>query len=150
MNSKEDLLVDVFKIDVGHAWEEAFELADPDAPLLEQLLTAYLHVTRHHEGDLELARSFFKELLFVSEPVRTSVSMFMRDYFLRFSEVINEAKRRGKVDPDVAVMPLVNNLFAAWYLMMQRRHTGTIGIEEAEAQLRSSFATALHGLVPRA
>ena len=52
MNSKEDLLVDVFKIDVGHAWEEAFELADPDAPLLDQLLTAYLHVTRHHEGHL--------------------------------------------------------------------------------------------------
>ena len=131
------------------AWAEALALADPDRPLFEQLYEAFLHVTRHHEADQELARSFFKELLFVSEPVRTSVTHFMRGYLSQLAAVVEEAKRRGKVDPDVPVVPLVNNLFAAWYLMMQRRHTGATSIAEAELQLWHSFHTALFGLVPR-
>lgn len=149
VTSKEDLLVDVFRIDVTRAWEEAFDLADPDTPLLDQLLSAFLHVTDHHESDRELARSFFKELLFVDEPVRSNVSEIMRGYFLGFGEVIEEAKRRGKLDPEVPVMALVNNLFAAWYLTMQRRHTDTITITQAKSQLRSAFATALMGITPK-
>ncbi len=149
VTSKEDLLVDVFRIDVTRAWEEAFELADPEAPLLDQLLSAFLHVTDHHESDRELARAFFKELLFVDEPVRSNVSEIMRGYFLGFGEVVQEAKRRGKLDPDVPVMALVNNLFASWYLTMQRRHTETITITQAKSQLRSAFATALMGITPK-
>ncbi|MDA3038898.1 MAG: TetR/AcrR family transcriptional regulator [Actinomycetota bacterium] len=148
VTSKEDLLVDVFRHDVTRAWDEAFDRTDPEAPLLDQLLAAFLHVTDHHEDDRELARSFFKELLFVEEPVRSKVSEIMQGYFSRLGRLIEEAKRRDKVDPAVSVTVLVGNLFASWYITMQRRHTGAITIAQAKAQLEASFATALMGITP--
>ncbi len=148
VDSKEDLLAEVFRYDARHAWDEAFERIDPDAPLLDQVLSAYLHVTWHHEADPRLARCYFKELLFVSERARSRVDEFIDGFFGRFGQVMEEAKRRHKLADDVAVEPLVRNLFAAWYVLMQGHHTRGTDLETTECRLRQSVATALHGLTP--
>jgi AcrR family transcriptional regulator len=148
VDSKEDLLVAVFREEVGRAWEAAFALVDPAQPVADQLLAAFGHVTSYHEHDPGLARAFFKELLFVSESARPAVRDFMRAFFGQLHALLEEAQRRDLLDPDVPVRSLAQNLFASWYLLMQRRHTGALSEETLRRRLDRSFRVALHGITP--
>jgi AcrR family transcriptional regulator len=148
VDSKEDLLVAVFREEVGRAWDSAFAQVDPTQPVVEQVLSAFGHVTSYHEHDPGLARAFFKELLFVSESARPAVSDFMRAFFEQLHTLLEEAQRRDLLDPEVPVRGLADNLFASWYLLMQRRHTGALSEEGLRRRLDTSFRVALHGITP--
>ncbi|WP_419838850.1 TetR/AcrR family transcriptional regulator [Candidatus Poriferisodalis sp.] len=75
VESKEDLLVSAFVNVAGDTWAEAFDLVDPSADVVDQVLTLLMHVTDHHEADRRLARSFFKELPFVSHSGRDGTNV---------------------------------------------------------------------------
>ena len=114
----------------------------------EQLLGAFGSVTEFHEHDPGLARAFFKELLFVSEPVRAGVTDFMRGFFRQLSDLLEEAQRRGLLYEDVPVQQLSSNLYAAWYLLMQRRLSGAVTVDDVHRLMGDSFGVALMRLVP--
>ena len=148
VDSKEDLLVAVFREEAGRAWEAAFGQVDPTQPVVEQVLSAFGHVTDYHEHDPGLARAFFKELLFVSESARPAVTDFMRGFFGQLHALLEEAQRRDLLDAEVPVRSLADNLFASWYLLMQRRHTRALSDESLRRRLDSSFRVALQGITP--
>jgi TetR/AcrR family transcriptional regulator, cholesterol catabolism regulator len=148
--TKEDLLVAVFRVEVGRAWDDAFASVDPDAPLLEQVLQAFGSVVAYHEGDPGLARSFFKELQFVSDPIADGVRQFMRGYFRALEALLAKATERGELMPDVSTRTLASNLYAAWYTLIQRRHAGHLSLEDLHMRLRESFELQLRGItVPK-
>jgi AcrR family transcriptional regulator len=148
VDSKEDLLVAVFREEVGRAWDAAFAQVDPSQPVVEQVLSAFGHVADYHEHDPGLARAFFKELLFVSESARPAVSDFMRGFFEQLHALLEEAQRRELLDGEIPVRSLAENLYASWYLLMQRRHTRELSDESLRRRLDSSFRVALHGITP--
>ncbi|MGF1595507.1 MAG: TetR/AcrR family transcriptional regulator [Acidimicrobiales bacterium] len=150
VESKEDLLVAVFRERVGHAWSDAFADVDPDAPVLDQVLGAFRHVTEYHEQDPALARAFFKELLFVTGPIGDLTSDFMRQYFLDLSRVLAEAQSRGLLSTKVNPYPLAKNLWASWHALMQRRFNNRMTSERLLLNLEEAFRTALVGLTPEA
>jgi AcrR family transcriptional regulator len=146
--SKEDLLVAVFREEVGQAWDDAFALVDDGAPLLDQLLTAFNAVVAYHERDPRLARAFLKELLFVGEPVGGDVRRFMAAFLKRLDRLLRAAQSRGALDPAVPTRTLGANLFAAYYTLVQQRHTGQLGPAELTGRLAESFSLQLRGLIP--
>lgn len=146
VSSKEDLLVAVFREDVGRAWSEAFAKVDPTAPIIDQLLAAFGHVTDYHEHDPALARAYFKELLFVSGPVREGVTEFMRGFYRQLTGLLADAQDRGLLDPDVPVRRLSSSLFALWYVLMQRRHTRLLSRAGLRERIEADFRLALWGM----
>jgi hypothetical protein len=72
----------------------------------------------------------------------------MRAFFEQLHALLVEAQRRDLLDPDVLVRGLADNLFASWYLLMQRRHTGALSYDGLLRRLDSSFRVALHGITP--
>jgi AcrR family transcriptional regulator len=148
-SSKEDLLVAVFKEDVQQAWDDAFALVDPGRPLEQQLWSVFHHVTMFHERDPELARAFFKELLFVSPPIRETVAEFMRSVYERLEMLIVRSQEAGELDPLVPGPHLARSLFSLWYPVMQRRHAGVLTVEEALRRFEDALRLALWGLVGR-
>ncbi len=150
VESKEDLLVSAFVNVAGDAWREAFDLVDPSADAVSQIMTLLMHVTDHHRADRRLARSFFKELPFVSDSGRAGVEEFA-DWFLSgLASVLNAASANGKLDADVPKMMLAHNLYAQWQVLMRRLVTERLDYGDMVLQLQESVYVALWALTPKA
>lgn len=148
VDSKEDLLVSVFETVAGDAWSQAFERVDPAAPLVEQIMGLFLHVTDHHEPDQRLAKSFFKELPWLELPARQGADDFVRNFLQGIEDVLLEASRNGRLDPEVPRTTLASNLYALWAHLM-RRHIGErLSYDDMITQLTASFDLALWGMTP--
>ncbi len=146
-SSKEELLVEVFQIDIERAWGDAFALVPADRPLADQLAAVFGHVTRFHEGDPELARAFLKEVLFVSPAVRAGVNESMRFIFTGIAGVVARAQARGELDPEVSPLQLARNLFYLWYPLQQLRHAAAATVDETLERFDAAVAVALRGLM---
>jgi AcrR family transcriptional regulator len=150
VRSKEDLLVAVFEEDVSRAWADAFELVDPSRPFADQVTAVFHHVAVFHEADPELARAYFKELMFVSPPVRDTAARFMETVYDRLEALVLAAQERGVLDEGVPSRNLARHLFTIWYPVMQSRHSGELALEQAERRFRSALRLTLWGMVPEA
>ncbi len=146
VTSKEDLLVAVFREEVDQLWDDAFAQVDPDAPVLSQLMRAFGHATAYHEKEPELARIYFKELMFVSPAMRAGVTDFMRQHLAKLTAQLDRAKVTGLLDPEVPSAVLAHNLWAQYFLLMQRRHAGTVDPATMLHQLERGFEVALWGI----
>ncbi|WP_420440742.1 TetR/AcrR family transcriptional regulator [Candidatus Poriferisodalis sp.] len=146
VESKEDLLVSAFLNVAGGAWTKAFELVDPEAELVDLVMTLLLHVTKHHEADLRLARSFFKELPFVSESGLADANTLVDSFLTRLADLFEEASANGKLAPDVPKDWLALNIYAQWQLCMRRLVTGRLSYAEMAAQLDQCLRVSLWGL----
>jgi AcrR family transcriptional regulator len=149
VESKEDLLVSAFVNVAGDAWREAFDRVDPTADAVSQLMTLLMHVTDHHRADPRLARSFFKELPFVSDSGRAGVEEFTHWFLTEVSSMLYAASTNGKLDADVPKMMLAHNLYAQWQVLMRRLVTDRLGYDDMVLQLKESVSVALWGLTPK-
>ena len=145
VDSKEDLLVEVFRIRVGPAWDEALRRADPNDPLLDQLMSVFGHVTDYHLQEPILSRAYFRDLMFTTGPVADAMGDFMRGFYQRLEGVLAQAQERGLLIDEIDRRSLARNLFAMWYFLMQR-HVAASDRDRAMAAIERSFATALTGV----
>jgi len=148
VGSKEDLLVSVFRRSAGRAWDEAVELVDESDPVLHQLMSLFGHVTRVHHGEIELARAYFRQLEYVEEPARTGVDDFMRSIYGRLTALLERNQAGGRLDDTVPVQTLAGNLFARWYLRMQRHTARGHSLEHTLGWLAEDFRVALWRMTP--
>jgi AcrR family transcriptional regulator len=148
VTSKEDLLVAVFRDEVGREWDAAFSQVDQAGPVLDQLLSVFGQVTAYHEREPALARIFFKELLFVSPAMRSGVTEFMRGFFAQLEGLLTRAQCNQLLEPEVPALTLAQNIYAQWYVLMQRRHTGTLSESGLLSSLQRGFAVSLWGMIP--
>lgn len=143
--TKQDLLVLIFQEEVGHAVDAAFATV-PAKPLLDQVMHVFDAITAHHAADPALARSFVKELPFVDDR-RHGVAQFMTQMRLRLSTLIEQAKAKGELEPDVPESLLAQNLFGTFF-----RHLtiwlggGSSALERGDARVRAALDLQLRGL----
>ena len=146
--SKEDLLVMIFREEVGRTVDRAFETMT-ERNLLDQLMRVFGAMIAHHERNPGLARVFVKELPFVDDR-RHGVAAFMSKLLKRLADLIAQAQERAEIRVDVPPPALAQNLFALYFATLQR-WLGRDGISLAhrDARLRSALELQLEGLRPR-
>ncbi len=115
--SKEALLVMMFQRDVGRSIERGFATMAKEAPLIDQLMHVFKMMLRQHQRDIGLARVFVKELGFVRGD-RHGIEGVLHDMFAKLGAVIEEAKRRLEVRPDLDSFLLARNLFALFFVFL--------------------------------
>ena len=150
VESKEELLVSAFVNVAGEAWAEAFELVDRSANVVDQILALLLHVTDHHEADRRLARSFFKELPYVSTSGRVGTDAFTDWFSKRLASLLDDASENGKLHSDVPKYTLAFNLYAIWQVLMRRLVTDRLPYDDMVKQLEDAVRVALWGMTPEA
>lgn len=150
VQSKEEVLVLVFRDEMDRVCEEAFASLPRRASLLEQLTTVYGAMVRFHGRDQGLARVFVKEVMFVGEGLRRSIAEFVNGLEGRWVTLIEAAKQRGEIAADIPAAVLAENCFAAYLLLLQKwlGLGGPLATAEHIARLRQSFALQLRGLAP--
>ena len=120
--SKEDLLVMIFREEVGAAVDGAVATI-PAVPLLDQIMHIFGAMIAHHGENPALARIFVKELPFV-EDMRHGVADFIRNLFTTMAAMIERAKASGELREDVASWQLADNLFALFFQRLQQWLSG--------------------------
>ena len=150
VQSKEEVLVLVFRDDMDRVCDEAFAALPRNASLLEQLVAVYGAMIRFHGRNQGLARVFVKEVLFVGEGLRRSIAEFVNSLEGRWVTLIEAAKQRGELAADVPAAILAENCFAAYLLLLQKwlGLGGPLATVEHIARLRQSFELQLRGLQP--
>jgi AcrR family transcriptional regulator len=142
--TKEDLLVLIFQEEVGLAVDAAFASV-PDEPILGQVMHVLNAIIAHHAADPALARVFVKELPFVDSRNR-GVATFMQQMNARLAALIERAKERGELDPDVPATLLARNLFASFFQYVQIcLGTRASELEVGDVQLRAALDLQLRG-----
>ncbi len=148
IESKDDLLVAVFRQQVDPVWDEAFSAVPADAPVLEQILAVFNHVADFHERDTKLAKAFFKNLRFVESSVIDGATEFVQSNNARLAELLDWATADGRLDPEVSTTDLAANMYDLWVSLMARRHAGRRTLKQYQAELERSMRTCLFRLVP--
>jgi AcrR family transcriptional regulator len=114
--SKEDLLVSIFRDEVGRAVDRAFATVRAE-PLLDQVLHVFGAIIVHHQDHLGLARVFVKETPFIDDG-RHGIREFVLDLLVGLERLIERAKARGELRAEVPSRVLARNLFGLliWHL----------------------------------
>jgi AcrR family transcriptional regulator len=139
--SKEDLLVMIFREEVGRAVEAAFARM-MERSLLDQLMHLFGAMIAHHERNPELARVFIKELPFVAD-ARHGVADFMSDLLRRIAALIERAQERGELRRGIPPLALAHNLFGLYFQHLQI-WLGRDGLPPRERDRRLRAALELH------
>jgi AcrR family transcriptional regulator len=143
--TKEDLLVMIFRGEVGRALEDAFATMAPEN-LLEQVMHVFGAMISHHERNFALARLFVKELPFVNSR-RHGVDEVMRGLYAQMTGLIERAKSCGELRAEVPTALLAHNLFGLYFQTIQLWLGGKRSrADRCRAQLRDKLELQLSGL----
>ena len=145
--SKEDLLVAIFREAMDEAAALAFASLPRRAGLLDELVHVYGELVAFHERDSELARAFVKELLFVNESQRASVNDFIRSLTRGTAARIEAAKRRGELEAEAPADEIAEDCFALYIVSLQKwlGLGGTLATHAHTEHLRRAFGRTLRG-----
>ncbi len=142
--TKEDLLVLIFRDEVGRAVDRAFARV-PAGRFVDQALHVFNALIEHHAADPALARVFVKELPFVDEP-HGGVAQFVSQLYARLGALIDAAKARGEIAADVPSRLLAQNLFASCFQHLQMWLGGRMpALERDDERLRAALELQLRG-----
>jgi TetR/AcrR family transcriptional regulator, cholesterol catabolism regulator len=145
VGTKEDLLVLIFREEIGRVVTDAFATM-PARPLLEQVLHLFGAMIALHERDRGLARVFVRELPFV-EDRRHGVAEMMRSMLAGIANLIEQSKARGEIRADVPATRLADSLFSLYFSQLQRWLGGDpITSGQRDEDLRAALKLQLEGL----
>ena len=144
--TKEEILVLLFREEMGHTIDAAFATLREQQPLLEQLLHVFNAVIAYHEQDVGLARIFVKELPFVEGQLRQEINAFLSDWYNRLAGLIERAQQRGEVRVEVPPRPLARNCVALYLSQLRQWLSGDLTREKLADRLRLTLELQLCGL----
>jgi TetR/AcrR family transcriptional regulator, cholesterol catabolism regulator len=147
---KKDLLIHLFKQDIGAVDAEIFASLDAGAPLRQALLHVFDGLYAYYARDLALSRVFVQELLFLDAGQRRDVAAFTADFLRRVVGLIEAAAARGELAGQVDAWQLAYAAFGLYCFTLINWLGGIIASREAaRLQLRASLVLLLNGHAPR-
>jgi len=138
-NSKEDLLVLVFKELFLEMIEESFTKIDQNKSLLEQIMMFFEGQIEYHKEDMVMSRTVLKEISFSNTPQRKQdIDQIMSYTYIRLSEIVVRAKDAGAAKP-LYVGTITWSSFALYYHLLQGFLCGFLTEQDFRKDLRNSL-----------
>lgn len=147
--SKEHLLVAVFRDRMDAAWAKGVATADPESPLLDQIVHTFGVIFDTWEDSPELMNTYLKVMRFVSLPARNEAHAGVQVHMGHLTELVDRARRTGKLSRTVDPEVLAGNLYALYFHHLQRAVAGRVSADEGREQLAASLELQLRHLTPR-
>jgi AcrR family transcriptional regulator len=143
--TKEDLLVLLFREEIGRVVRQAFATM-PARSLLDRVLHLFGAMIALHERDRGLARVFVRELPFV-EDRRHGIAEMMASIYAGIAGLIEDAKARGELRANVPATRLAHSMFGLYFFQLQRWLGGDpISSRQRDKGLRAVLELLLDGL----
>ncbi len=120
---------------------------DPNAPIIEQIMTVYMGEFIHVTQSKEFGRFFMQHVLFPENVDSTHEEVDNKWLELLFS-LLEKAQQRNELRKDIDLLYLAGHFYALYVLVVSSWYTGRIETEEVGPGMRLLFEQALEGLAP--
>lgn len=143
--TKLQLLLLVYEEDLAELVAQALAAVDPAAPVVETLVQIFTPFLHYYEQDLDLARRFVREQLFLTNPEERPIHGFMA-LLGGLTELIRQWQAAGQVQPDVDALLAAQNSFALYFAVLAAWLGGRLTTEQRDERLRASLALHWRGI----
>lgn len=134
------------ELDLIHA--ELVNQANPDAPILEQMLTIYMTEFKHVTQNKEFGRIFMRQTVFPNDSDIQDHAEIDDKYFQLLFPILEKAKDRGELRKDIELLHLTAHFYSLYILLISAWYSGRIQTEEVGIAMEILFRQVLEGLKP--
>ena len=120
---------------------------DPNAPIIEQIMTVFMGEFIHVTQNKEFGRFFMQQVLFPENKDSTHEEVDSKWLELLFS-LLEKAQQRNELRKDIDLLYLAGHFYALYILVVSSWYTGRIETEEVGPGMQLLFEQALEGLAP--
>ena len=146
--TKKEILYAFCEYELEQIHKELANRADPDAPILEQVLTIYMTEFNHVTQNKEFGRIFMRQTVFPNESDGQDHLEIEDKYFQLLFPILQKAQDRGELRKNIELLHITGHFYGLYILIMSSWYTGRIPTEEVSSALELIFQQALEGLQP--
>ncbi len=146
--TKKDIIKGFCEFEMEQIHLELVKNANPDAPLLEQMLTIYMTEFKHITRNREFGRLFMRESVFPDDAnVKNHLEMDDK-YFQLLFPILTAAQKRGELREDIELLHITAHFYSLFILIVSAWYTKRVATEEISQAMELLFRQAIEGLQP--
>ena len=145
--AKEEIFLAFCEDEIDYAFAVLAERNDPEAPVLEQLLTLFTSQFHFVTRNQEFGRLLMREMAFPRTAGRAQSQELNSRYVRGVGEILERARQRGEIGGCFDTLTAIGHLYAQYLLMLSSWYWGYLQNEaEMAAVLRVLLRQALAGI----
>ncbi len=121
---------------------------DPNAPIIEQVMTVFMGEFLHVTQNREFGRIFMQKVLFPAEVDKDSFEELDNRWLDLLFSINKRAQDRNELRKDIDLLYLAGHFYGLYILVVSAWYSGRIETEEVSKGMRQLFTQALEGLAP--
>lgn len=130
--------------------KELARKTDPEAPLIEQVMTIFMGEFLHVTKNKEFGRFFMRHILFPADTDKNGFLEMDNKWLDLLYSVYQRAQDRNELRSDIDLLFLAGHFYALYIVVVSSWYSGRITSEEVGPGMRRLFQQALDGLAPSA
>lgn len=146
--TKKEILHAFCDYELEQIHKELVRQANPDAPVLEQMLTIYMTEFKHVTKNKEFGRIFMRQTVFPDENDLQDHTEIEDKYFQLLFPILEKAKARGELREDIELLHIAAHFYSLYILIMSAWYTGRVPTEEVGPAMELLFRQTFEGLQP--
>ena len=146
--TKKEILHAFCENELDQIYKELVSLANPEAPILEQMLTIYMTEFKYVTQNKEFGRIFMRQTIF---PDENDAKNFLKNedkYFQLIFPILERAQGRDELRKDLELLHITGHFYGLYILLISAWYSGRIPTEEISTAMELIFRQALEGLQP--
>lgn len=146
-HTKEDIFLAFCEEEIDFAFRTLAERSDPDAPLIEQLVTLFMTQFRFVTRNREFGRILVREMAFPPALNSPRARELDNRYLAALGEILGRAASRGELRADYDPFLTSAHFYALYLVALSGWYTGYLNdYPEVETSLTQVLNQALNGL----
>lgn len=121
---------------------------DPQAPLIEQIMTVFMGEFLHVTHNREFGRFFMQQTLFPEERDKNRFEEVDSKWLSLLFSIFQRAQDKNELRKDIDLLYLAGHFYALYVLVVSSWYSGRIETEEVEPGMQLLFEQTLEGLAP--
>jgi len=146
--TKREIIRGFCEYELEHIHEELVRRANPDASLLDQMVTIYMTEFKHVTRNREFGRLYMREAIFPNDDDVTADQDLNDKYFQMLFPILERAKMRGELREEIELLHITGHFYGLFILILHAWYTGRIPSNEIEKVMMRLFRQLLEGLSP--
>jgi len=146
--TKKEILHAFCELELDQIHKELIKQANPEAPILEQVLTIYMTEFRYVTQNKEFGRLFMRQTVFPDENDAQNHIAIGDKYFQLLFPILKRAQDRGELRKDIELLHITGHFYGLFILIVSSWYTGRIPTKEVGSAMELIFRQALKGLQP--
>ncbi|GAB6191011.1 TetR/AcrR family transcriptional regulator [Desulfocastanea catecholica] len=147
--TKKDLIKGFCEYELEKIHQELVKRSNPDASILEQMLTIYMTEFHHVTQNREFGRLYMRESVFPKDSNIQDNLETDDKYFQILFPILQKGQERGELRKDVELLYMTAHFYSLYIMIISAWYTGRISTAEVEPAMEVLFRQVLEGLQPK-